>query len=35
VPFKFNVPEEPKEVVFNKHGEALGYDTKVVEKASK
>ena len=33
VPFKFNVPEKPKEVVFNKNGESLGYDVKVVEKA--
>ncbi len=34
VPFKFNVPEQPKEVVFNKHGESLGYDVKVVETSS-
>lgn len=29
--FKFSVPEKPKEVVFNKYGEALAYDIKVVE----
>ena len=27
--FKFNVPEKPREVVFNKYGEVLGYDVVV------
>jgi len=27
--FKFNVPEKPKEIIFNKYGESLGYDTVV------
>ncbi|HET6373940.1 MAG TPA: M1 family aminopeptidase, partial [Candidatus Polarisedimenticolia bacterium] len=27
--FKFNVPEKPKEIIFNKNGESLAYDIKV------
>ncbi|MGH9866705.1 MAG: M1 family metallopeptidase [Candidatus Polarisedimenticolia bacterium] len=28
-PFKFNIPEKPKEITLNKYGEALGYDVVV------
>jgi len=28
-PFKFNLPEKPKEITFNKYGEALSYDVVV------
>jgi hypothetical protein len=28
-PFKFNLPEKPKELTLNKYGEILGYDTVV------
>ena len=27
--FKFNIPEIPKDIVFNKYGESLAYDIKV------
>lgn len=32
-PFKFSLPEKPKEIVFNKYGEALAYDVKASDKS--
>ena len=32
-PFKFSIPEKPKDIIFNKYGESLGYDV-VVKTAS-